>query len=345
MHRLQIKILGLSEVRWPGTGTHRTKNGVLYYSGGGDPKHQYGVAVFISSELEKSVIDFIPLGERVMLLRLLTTHRVMNVVQAYAPTGDKSDEVVEDFYSTLEEAMKITKQGELIIVLGDFNAKIGKGADGEVCGDQGLGTRNTRGDRLVQFCTEHRLSAANTFFKQHPRRLYTWKSPVDRDGHIVRNQIDFVLIKSHLMKFVKSATTYPGADVKSDHNPVVINLQLRYFTRVQRPNKPKRIDVKKLVDPDIRAKATESLEARLQTINNYSDEDVEPRWTVLKKALLDTQEIDIGYVQASKKQQWMTDKILKLMNERRKYKTTDINRYRELNRAVRSECRKAKEGG
>ncbi|XP_060533833.1 uncharacterized protein LOC132706497 [Cylas formicarius] len=146
------------------------------------------------------------------------------------------------------------------------------------------------------------------------------------------------------MKFIKSATTYPGADVNSDHNPVVINLQLRYFTRVQRPNKRKRIDVKKLVDPDIRAKATESLEARLQTINNYNDEDVEPRWTVLKKALLDTQEIDIGYVQASKKQQWMTDKILKLMDERRKYKTTDINRYRELNRAVRSECRKAKEG-
>lgn len=95
MHRLGIKILGLSEVRWPGTGRHRTENGILYYSGGDDPKHQYGVAILISSELEKSVIDFIPLGDRVMLLRLLTTHRVMNVILAYAPTGDKPDEAVE----------------------------------------------------------------------------------------------------------------------------------------------------------------------------------------------------------------------------------------------------------
>lgn len=212
MQRLKIKILGLSEVRWPGTGRHRTQNGVLYFSGGDDPKHQYGVGVLISSELERSVIDFITFGDRVILLKLLTSHRTMNIIQAYAPTCDKSDDMIEEFYSDLEKAMCLTKKGEITIVLGDFNAKIGKNATKEISGHYGLGERNARGERLIQFCAEHHLSAVNTFFKQHPRRLYTWKSPADREGHIIRNQIDFILIRKqsqHTVEQMWIATTIP----------------------------------------------------------------------------------------------------------------------------------------
>lgn len=121
MNRLQIKILELSEVRWLGAGTYRSPKSVLYYSGGVDPNRQYGVTILIFPELEKSIIDFVPLGDRVMFLRLLTTHRVLNVIQAYVPTSDKPDEAVEEFYSTLEYALNLTKEGEIAMVLSDFN--------------------------------------------------------------------------------------------------------------------------------------------------------------------------------------------------------------------------------
>lgn len=59
------------------------------------------------------------------------------------------------------------------MVIGDFNTKLGFGGEDDVVGWYSLGERNTRGDRLVQFCFENNLFISNMFFKQHPRRLYT----------------------------------------------------------------------------------------------------------------------------------------------------------------------------
>lgn len=36
----------------------------------------------------------------------------------------------------------------------------------------------------------------NTFYKLPPRRLYTWKSPMDSCDRIVRNQIDYIHYKN-----------------------------------------------------------------------------------------------------------------------------------------------------
>lgn len=49
----------------------------------------------------------------------------------YAPTNDKPNDGIEVFYSTLEETMTLTNQGEITIIPSDFNAKIGKGNEGE----------------------------------------------------------------------------------------------------------------------------------------------------------------------------------------------------------------------
>ena len=74
--------------------------------------------------------------------------------------------------------------------MGDMNAKVGREKYGSVVRRYGLGERNERGAHLINFCEENKLVIMNTFFKQHPRRLYTWKSP--GDGY--RNQIDYLMI-------------------------------------------------------------------------------------------------------------------------------------------------------
>ena len=43
----------------------------------------------------------------------------------------------------------------------------------------------------------------NTFFKQHPRQLYTWKSP--GDGY--KNQIDYLVINEWYKNSIKNAYT------------------------------------------------------------------------------------------------------------------------------------------
>ena len=139
------------------------------------------------------------------------------LIQVYAPTTQHSDEEVEKFYGDIEKGIKQVKTTDVVIIMGDFNAKVGKGGSGNEVGEHGLGERNARGDRLVQFCQEQEMVVTNTYYEKPERRLYTWRSP----GDIARNQIDFILIKKRYRNSVKDVKTYPGADVNSDHNLLI----------------------------------------------------------------------------------------------------------------------------
>ncbi|GFN90701.1 craniofacial development protein 2-like protein [Plakobranchus ocellatus] len=74
--------------------------------------------------------------------------------------------------------------------MGDFNAKVGEGREENIVGPHGLGTRNLRGEKLVEWCKMNNLIIGNTWFQQPPRRKWTWKSP----GQEIRNHIDFILL-------------------------------------------------------------------------------------------------------------------------------------------------------
>ena len=75
--------------------------------------------------------------------------------------------------------------------MGDFNAKIGRKQweKGKCTGRFGIGEKNERGERLINFAEEKRLLIANTFFEKNKNRYWTWESP--NGEH--KNQIDFIL--------------------------------------------------------------------------------------------------------------------------------------------------------
>ena len=105
------------------------------------------------------------------------------------------------------------------LVVGDLNAKVGCGSSGEVVGNYGLGQRNERGDRWVEWCESWEQIIMNTFFRHHTRHLYTWKRPGDR----VRNQIDYITVNRRFRNSISQVKTSPGADcgVGCDHTPLL----------------------------------------------------------------------------------------------------------------------------
>jgi len=107
--------------------------------------------------------------------------------------------------------------------MGDMNAKVGNGRHEDIVGQYGLGEKNTRGQKLIDWCTQHQQVITNTWFRHHPRRLWTWRSPGDRN----RNQIDYITINRRFRNAIHQAKTYPGADCNSDHNLLVATVEIK----------------------------------------------------------------------------------------------------------------------
>ena len=91
-----------------------------------------------------------------------------------------------------------------------------------VTGKFGLGIQNEAGQRLIEFCQENGLVIANTLFKQHKRRLYTWTPP---DGQH-QDQTDYILCSQRWRSSIQS-TTRPGADCGSDHELLITKFRLK----------------------------------------------------------------------------------------------------------------------
>ena len=100
----------------------------------------------------------------------------ITVILVYAPTSNAEEAEVEWFYEDLQDLLELTPKKDVLFIIGDWNAKVGSQETLEVTGKFGLGMQNEAGQELTEFCQENTLVIANTLFKQHKRRLYTWAS-------------------------------------------------------------------------------------------------------------------------------------------------------------------------
>jgi exonuclease III len=69
-----------------------------------------------------------------MLVKVKGNPFNISIIQAYAPTTDADDEEIEEFYDKLDQAYKQCKSAKIQIVMGDINAKIGRGKEVPVAG-------------------------------------------------------------------------------------------------------------------------------------------------------------------------------------------------------------------
>jgi len=58
---------------------------------------------------------------------------------------------------------------DILVIIGDWNAKVGSQETPGVTGKFGLGVQNEAGKRLIESCQENALVIANTLFQQHKR--------------------------------------------------------------------------------------------------------------------------------------------------------------------------------
>lgn len=228
--------------------------------------------------------------------------------------------------------------------MGNLNAKIGTTVNDDhirqVLSRYGLGDRNERDERLIQFCIDNSLAIANSMYEQHKRRLYTWRSP---DGN-TRNQIDYILIRQRWKSSIRSTKTIPSVECGSDHQL----LMCEYAAKLK---VCKRRQIKRL--PQLNADQTESFnESTMRRIGEFAaeieDGGPEAIWKILKNAIVTSlKELPEGN-RINYRQHWLSTGTKRLIEERRELKTRgldkDINleRFQSLNRDIQTATRRDK---
>ena len=84
------------------------------------------------------------------------------------------------FNEDLQDLLELTPKKDVLLMIGDWNTKVGSQEIPGVTGEFGLGAQNEARQRLIEFCQENTLVIANTIFQKHKSRLYTWTSPDGR---------------------------------------------------------------------------------------------------------------------------------------------------------------------
>uniref|UniRef100_A0A8D8XFQ8 Craniofacial development protein 2 n=1 Tax=Cacopsylla melanoneura TaxID=428564 RepID=A0A8D8XFQ8_9HEMI len=260
----------------------------------------------------------------------------VNIIQAYAPISSSTEEELEKFYTDLKQVTEKLKDRDLTICMGDWNAKVGEGRENKIAGPFGLGIRNDRGDRFVEFCNENNLCIMNTFFKLPKRRLYTWTSPAHLPHQIVRNQIDYITINDRYKNAIKGVKTYPSGDISSDHNVLIADIRLKLKAEKKSQYSGK-IDLQDLKEN--RERFTNILESKLQTDKEVTD--IEDNWNQMKSTIQTV--LSTAKKGRHKKKKWMTDEILDMMEDRRQYKNSNWEIYRRKNKEIRKKIREAQQ--
>ncbi|BHF70570.1 hypothetical protein SprV_0301362200 [Sparganum proliferum] len=169
--RYKVDIAALSETRFSELGQLEEVGAGYTFFWSGRPRTERrdaGVAFAIRNDIVGR-LPCLPQGinDRLMSLRLpLWGGNFATLISAYAPPMTSPDAARDKFYEDLHALLATVSKADKLIVLGDFNARVGTDhtAWSGVLGPHGLRGSNDNGLLLLRTCAEHRLILTNTFF-------------------------------------------------------------------------------------------------------------------------------------------------------------------------------------
>ena len=342
MDKFNIDILGVSECRWLGAGKVRLSSGSVVLYSGMENVHERGVAVIIKSKHSGSLMEWEPVNERIIRARFFSRHIKLTVIQCYAPTNDASEEEKEAFYLALHDTTAQVPKHDMLVVLGDLNAKVGTDNKGfeESMGCEECGNMNDNGSLFRDFCQDNSLVIGGTIFPHKDIHKVTWMSP---DGS-TKNQIDHITITKRFRRSLIDVRAYRSADIGSDHELVLAKVRLKLCRQAPSRQREQRYEIRKLKDPKIAREFRLELRNRFQPLADL--DGVEETWQEFKKGLDEASRKVLG-LKERKRAVWISDESWEKIRERSRMKnkmnTTRSERlkdgmkreYRKLHRGVR----------
>ena len=153
MTRVNVDILGISELKWTGMGEFNSDDHYIYYCVQ-ESLRRNGVAIMVNNRVGNAVLGCNLKNNRMISVHFQGKPFNTTVIQVCALTNNPEEAEVEWYSEDLQDLVELTPKKDVLFIIGDWNEKVGSQETPAVTGKFGLGMQNEAGQRLIEFCQE-----------------------------------------------------------------------------------------------------------------------------------------------------------------------------------------------
>ena len=123
MSRVNIDILGISELKWTGMGEFNSDDHYINYWQKKSLRRNE-VAIMVNKRVQNAVLGCNLKNDRMISVHFQGKPFNVTVLQVYAPTSNAEEAEVERFYEDLQDLLKLIPKKDILFIIGDWNAKV-----------------------------------------------------------------------------------------------------------------------------------------------------------------------------------------------------------------------------
>ena len=118
MTRVNVDILGISELKWTVMGEFNSDDHYIYYCGQKSFRRN-AVAIMVNKRVRNAVLRYNLKNDRMISVRFQGKPLNVTVIQVYAPTSNAEETEVERFYEDLQDLLELTPPKDVLFIIGD----------------------------------------------------------------------------------------------------------------------------------------------------------------------------------------------------------------------------------
>jgi exonuclease III len=230
----------------------------------------------MSKRLYEHLTSIKKISERIMKAEF-AGNPATTLIIVYAPTNDKSQNIKDEFYNDLLKCKNEVPHHNLLLIAGDFNARIGVDshhANPRVVGRHAFHeTTNENGQKLVDFCEAADIRPAQHRFPHPKSRVWTWQHPTSRNKNTDnRAQLDHILVNGKWLNSIKNIRAYDTVEINSDHRIVSIKIKISLRKTEKSNLKRCKFNWDKLQHNDIQSQFNIAVKNRYESLRDESDD-------------------------------------------------------------------------
>ena len=124
MARVNVNVLGISELKWIGMGKFNPYDHYIYYCGQ-ESLRRNGVAIIVNQRVQNAVLGCNLKNDRMISLHLQGKPFNITAIQIYAPISNAEEAEVEQFDEDLQDLLELTPKRYVLFIIEDWNSKVG----------------------------------------------------------------------------------------------------------------------------------------------------------------------------------------------------------------------------